>query len=366
MGYIVDISKYQKDENFDWPEFGKHVDLLFIRIQFGSLSPDELYSSHCENAKKNGIPFGSYAFPAFVSVNDARVEARDAFNRQDKASKAIFIDIEPSYYDGEPTAITKLSQSVRLEGLKVYVDELRKLGQEKIGAYIAHHIYKEWDIDSIVGIFDFIIIPKYGINDGQPHEIPDYPCHLWQYSSRGIIPGYNGFLDLNTISGDKTLEWFIGEKKEEQPVSKPQHKPEAPKPQYYEDYKVKSGDTLWDIAKEHHVDFNELVQANKKYEKLLPIGVIVKIPRHGVKPQSHPKPQPHQSVVSGIKVVGHIQIVNVSHGAFICDRPSDHSKNLGIAKLGTVLPISGSVPGWYEVLYNGERAYVNDDFAKRV
>lgn len=80
------------------------------------------------------------------------------------------------------------------------------------------------------------------------------------------------------------------------------------------------------------------------------------------KPASKPKPKP-----SGIKTVGHIKIVNVSNAAYICDRPSSsNSKNLATAKKGSKWPIAGSVPGWWEIIYKGKRAYVNEKYGKRV
>ena len=70
--------------------------------------------------------------------------------------------------------------------------------------------------------------------------------------------------------------------------------------------------------------------------------------------------------INGIQIVGEIEIVNVKTAAYICDKPSKNSKNLATAKLGTRWPISGSVPGWWEVIYNGRRAYINAKFGKRV
>lgn len=71
--------------------------------------------------------------------------------------------------------------------------------------------------------------------------------------------------------------------------------------------------------------------------------------------------------VNGIKVLGQIQIDNVSNAAFICDKPSStKSKNLDTAKKGSIWPIAGSIPGWYEIIYKGRRAYVNQKYAKRI
>ncbi|MGG4011402.1 GH25 family lysozyme [Bacillus smithii] len=213
MGYIVDLSKHQPSKNINWSVFSKQVDLLILRVQYGSAVPDSEYANHVSNAKKFNIPFMTYAFPEFVSVDDARVEARDAVKRQDKDSKAMIIDIEAEYdKNKKPVGITKLSKDVRLNGIKAYVDELRKCGVKKVGAYIAHNVYEPWGINTIVNIFDFIWIARYGADDGKPNANakPKYPCDLWQYTSVGRVEGYNDDLDLNMLIGNKTLDWFIG------------------------------------------------------------------------------------------------------------------------------------------------------------
>jgi|SRR5579875_614054 len=212
MKYFVDLSKWEPSNQIDWPTFSKSVDMLILRVQYGSLAPDPEYANHVANAKKYNLPFMTYAFPCFVSTNDARVEARDAMSRMDKASLGIIIDIESEYDSNQnPIGITKFSNADRLEGIKAYVDELRKQGAKKVGAYIAHNVYKEWQIDTIINIFDFTWIPRYGANDGTPSLKPAFPCDLWQFTENGRLPGYNGNLDLSILNGSKTLEWFTGQ-----------------------------------------------------------------------------------------------------------------------------------------------------------
>lgn len=81
----------------------------------------------------------------------------------------------------------------------------------------------------------------------------------------------------------------------------------------------------------------------------------------------NPKPVPPAPVKpQGIQAIGTIKIVNVSNAALIIDRPSPVSKNLATIGLGKTLPISGSVPGYYEVIWNGQRAYVSSKYAQRV
>lgn len=70
--------------------------------------------------------------------------------------------------------------------------------------------------------------------------------------------------------------------------------------------------------------------------------------------------------ISGIKVAGHIVIGGTKTGkAYVVDRPSStNSKDLAIVNDGTVIPIAGSITGWWEVIWNGKRAYVNAKFGK--
>jgi peptidoglycan L-alanyl-D-glutamate endopeptidase CwlK len=89
------------------------------------------------------------------------------------------------------------------------------------------------------------------------------------------------------------------------------------------------------------------------------------VPKQEVKAAQSNAPK-QATKINGIPVVGEIEIVNVKNAAYVCDKPSTNSKNLATVKLGTRLPISGSVPGWWEVIYNGQRAYVNEKFGKKV
>jgi hypothetical protein len=187
-------------------------------VQYGSTRPDSEYNNHISNAKQYGINHNTYSFPCFISAQDARVEARDCHSRTDKDSSIIWIDIESEQdIKGNPIGISKLPQNVRLDGIKAYVDELRKLGVQKVGGYIAHNVYEAWQINTIVDIFDTTWIPRY------PNK-PIYPCDLHQYTSTGNVAGYNGNLDLSVLNGDKPLDYFTGQTQSAptpQPVAQP-------------------------------------------------------------------------------------------------------------------------------------------------
>lgn len=221
---IIDISKWQPSHKIDWAAASKELAGVIARVQYGSTVIDKEYPKHVANMKKHGIPFMTYAFARYISVNDARVEARDAYNRMDKESLGIIIDMEPEKGGG----VTTLSYKTRLDGLRAYVDELRKLigdADIKVGLYSAHHSYKSWGMDTVLDIFDFVWIPRYG-------KKPDYPCDLWQYTENGKASWYDGNLDMNRINGNKSIEWFFG-KGSNQTAPKEEPATSSPKEEQY-------------------------------------------------------------------------------------------------------------------------------------
>ncbi|PGZ54808.1 N-acetylmuramoyl-L-alanine amidase [Bacillus anthracis] len=191
MGYIVDISKW--NENVDWDVAASQLDFVIARVQDGSNYVDPLYKEYVQAMKQHGIPFGNYAFCRFVSEEDARVEARDFWNRGDKSATVWVADVE-----------VKTMNDMRT-GTQAFIDELRRLGAEKVGLYVGHHMYLPFDMEHVQ--VDFVWIPRYGGNK------PDYPCDIWQYTETGDVPGI-GKCDLNQLMGEKSLSWFTNEEEE--------------------------------------------------------------------------------------------------------------------------------------------------------
>lgn len=187
MRHIVDISKW--NGNINWDVAAAQLDLVIARVQDGSNVVDHMYQSYVREMKRRGVPFGNYAFCRFVSENDARVEARDFWNRGDKDALFWVADVEVK------------TMGNMLAGTLAFIDELRRLGAKKVGLYVGHHTYKEFQADKVN--VDFVWIPRYGGNK------PAYPCDIWQYTETGHVEGI-GKCDLNYLVGNKKLEWFTG------------------------------------------------------------------------------------------------------------------------------------------------------------
>jgi N-acetylmuramoyl-L-alanine amidase/lysozyme len=194
---IIDISHHQDPSKINYDRLAKQVDLAIIRTQYGSRTLDRHYKTHHREFQKRGVPTACYAWVRGVSINDMRVEATDFYNRTKDLNPCFwFLDVEEK------------SMGDMRSGLSAYVAQLRKLGAKKIGIYVAHHLYKQFNLN--LSEVDAVWIPHYGKNDGTINSKPSYSCDIHQFTSVGRLDGYNGNLDLNRLMGTKPLEFFTG------------------------------------------------------------------------------------------------------------------------------------------------------------
>lgn len=263
MGKIVDISKWQPIVNYK--ELATECDLAILRVQDGSRVKDGIYTKHAAGCAKHNIPFGVYAFTRFVSVADAKKEAQDFYKR------ATADGHKPLFYVADVEVKTMGDMRV---GTNAFIAELRKLGAEKVGIYVAHHLHDTFNLDYSKA--DFKWIPRYAL-DGKSVLKPKYDCDLHQYTDRGKIAGINGGVDLNHLTGTKSLEWFtkgkVTSKKTTTTVKKT-----ATKTASVSTYKVKAGDTLSKIAANNSTTVKKLQGLNKiKNANIIYVGQTIKL-----------------------------------------------------------------------------------------
>ncbi|PFI17464.1 GH25 family lysozyme [Bacillus cereus] len=198
---IVDISYHNGNPN--WSVLAPQLDLAICRVQYGSNKKDVKYNEYVAALESYGIPHAAYAYGCFVSVADAIVEAKDFLSRVNTNAKFLVLDVEDDTVKsmksiGNLNDLAKASQA--------FIDTCRAAGW-KIGLYVAHHMYGEYHLQSVQA--DFIWLPRYGTNDGNPQKKPAYPCDIWQYTDNGYIDGI-GKVDINLLQGNKSLDWYIG------------------------------------------------------------------------------------------------------------------------------------------------------------
>lgn len=201
---IVDISQFQPVNAINYDIFAEQVDHVIIRTMDADYE-DTAYKEHHKQLQARGIPTAAYAFVRGQNDTHMVNEAKMFYDRMKG------IDITFWWLDVETVSHPNMRH-----GVSVYINELRRLGAKKIGLYIAHHLYKQLNLDTSEA--DAVWIPHYGSGSATADSKPDFPADIHQYTEHGRLPGYNGNLDLNRLIGNKNLEYFTNGKV---PVNKP-------------------------------------------------------------------------------------------------------------------------------------------------
>ena len=151
---------------------------------------------------KYNIPFGVYCYSYASTAEKAKDEVRKMIEYSSKYNPLFYV------MDAEEAKITNLA-------IRTFAEELRAKNIKKIGCYVAHNHYNDYNYASVKDLFDFTWIPRYGKNNGtvEGGTKPVFECDLWQYTSTGKIAGINGNVDMNiTMKKDKDIKWFLKDK----------------------------------------------------------------------------------------------------------------------------------------------------------
>ena len=193
---IADLSHYQGDIN--WKEAAPHLDFVILRATVGS-NKDNKYKEYTANCRAYKVPYGTYHYVKAVTEDEARIEAEHFYTTASVESPLFYVaDVE--YEPTLEAGYDKIGYA--------FLKRLQELGAKKLGLYIAQRYYPKCDLCKT--IIDFNWIPRYGKDDGtfDPQYTPTCEYDLHQFTSRGYLAGTDGTVDLNRLSGTKSVEWF--------------------------------------------------------------------------------------------------------------------------------------------------------------
>ena len=282
---VIDVSAYQG--KIDWAVTAQHVDGVIIRCGYGQdmANQDDIrFKENVEACIKYGIPFGVYIYSYAKSVEMAKGEANHVLRclapYKDKISFPVYYDLEELGTEG--TAVARA---------KVFGDII-----EANGYWCGIYANQYWWQSFLKGNLDKYTkwVAKY--SNSKPFGISG-TYDMWQYSSKGSVPGIKGYVDMNICYRDfpaeikgtvskpvepvkKTNEeladeviaglWSVGVYRKEKLTNagydykaiqaivneKLQDKEEV---KYYT---VKSGDTLTKIAAKYNTTYRKLADLN--------------------------------------------------------------------------------------------------------
>ena len=238
----IDVSNWQGYINYAEVK-NSGIDIVYIKASQGSNYVDPYFKINYRNAKSNGLKVGLYHFLTARSVEEARQEA-DYFASVIASTSPdckLAMDFE-NFGDLTAEEINEISIAF-LEAVK------EKTNKEVI-------IYS--DQSNALNIFSNELateyplwVAEYGVEN--PGRTNWNEWQGFQYTDLGVVAGINGYVDRDRF----TQDIFLSD------ITEIPQMPDVQQPFQEITYIVKRGNTLFSIAKQYGTTVNELVQINQ-------------------------------------------------------------------------------------------------------
>lgn len=186
----IDVSSYQG--NIDWKQVKESgIQFAILRSTLKSGKPDSKFIEYIKGCDNNKIDVSVYKYSYALTENQAITEANTVISLLNGRKCKIWLDLEDE-------SQTQLGKSGILKIANAFIKTCENKGYS-VGIYCNLNWVKNY-IDDSLKKYD-LWIARYGKNSGQLEEKykPNVNEKIWQYSSRGKIPGINGDVDLNII-----------------------------------------------------------------------------------------------------------------------------------------------------------------------
>ncbi|MCR5719443.1 MAG: glycoside hydrolase family 25 protein [Lachnospiraceae bacterium] len=198
----IDVSKWQKE--IDWnlvKDAG--IDFAIIRCGYrgtktGTIVKDPYFDINMENARKAGIKLGVYFYTQALNEVEAVEEASAVISliKDKKVELPVFIDVEPAAKGSRANDLDKETRTFVCDAF------LRTV--ENAGYTAGIYSCRSWYNDKL----DMNILGRYFIWLAEYRKEPLYKGYykMWQYTSKGSVPGIEGNVDMNILYIDKEEE----------------------------------------------------------------------------------------------------------------------------------------------------------------
>lgn len=192
--YGIDVSSYQG--KIDWRLVkNSGVEFAILKIIRKDLNPDKQFETNWSDCINVGMEIqGVYNYSYATTVEKAKTDAQKVLSILAGRKTFVWLDVEDSCQKGLGSRLIDIIEAY---------NEIIVAAGCTFGVYTGASFYNTY-IKPYGGLNCPLWIAAYGINDGKQHETkrPTLAnCIGWQYSSRGIINGISGYVDVNVFTG---------------------------------------------------------------------------------------------------------------------------------------------------------------------
>ena len=193
---VVDVSYYQGDIN--WDLFASESDCYGVILRLGYYDTlDKKFERNINEVKRLGIPYGIYLFSYSTTLTGAKKEAVFTNNMIDKydlnPTLGIYYDIE-SWSSSNGSSSNEISKDMYDKIVKTYADE------------VSSHVNSNYKVKVYSGRW-YAMNRLGSLSKSYVDWVAEYnstlkydgPYSMWQYTSKGSVPGITGNVDISYL-----------------------------------------------------------------------------------------------------------------------------------------------------------------------
>lgn len=197
----IDVSAYNVVQDYTTAA-ADGVDFAILKVIRKDLQPDKLFETHWAGFEAAGVPIqGVYNYSYAATVSKFRSDAQRVLEVLAGRKTMVWLDIEDK-------SLVGLGRTLA-DGIGAYAEVIREAGLQ-FGVYTYLAFYNSY-LKPYAESLDFPFwVARYPSsqamdNDASPDagKCPDIGKTLygWQYSSKGLVQGISGYVDLD--------EWYV-------------------------------------------------------------------------------------------------------------------------------------------------------------
>jgi GH25 family lysozyme M1 (1,4-beta-N-acetylmuramidase) len=200
----IDLSKF--NTVYSWAKVKASVDGIILRCGLrgygsGKIAADSKFAAHAAKCKAYGIPFGVYFMSQAINATEAQAEADYACTMADKygATLPVYIDSEDGDGTKKVVRADGLSKLTRTAVVKAFCKRVTSKGKVA-GVYASRSWFiSNLDVNQLLSYR--IWVAQYNSRCTAKHRYD-----MWQYTSKGSVPGVIGKVDCNRVYNTVSLQ----------------------------------------------------------------------------------------------------------------------------------------------------------------
>ena len=193
---VVDVSYYQKD--IEWEKFKNESDCYGVILRLGYYETlDKKFISNLNELKRLNIPYGIYLFSYSTTLSGAKKEAKFTNNMISTyditPTLGIYYDIES--WNTKNSSSNEISKDMYNKIVEEYINTVNNYNEGKYkvkvysGRWYAMNRLGEVAKNHVDWVAEYNSTCKY-----------DGAYSMWQYTSKGSVPGIEGNVDISYIA----------------------------------------------------------------------------------------------------------------------------------------------------------------------